>query len=100
MTDTSDRSISEQFFREKRHGDRDRVLLGAKIKCDNTETDCVVLNISENGARIGFYRSTLLPNRFIFELADGTAYIAERRWLDGNVYGLQFISRVTATTHS
>lgn len=100
MTNTSDYSVSEQFLPEKRHGDRDRVLRDAKVKFNNTETGCVVLDISENGARIGFHCSIFIPKRFIFELTDGTAYIVERRWLNGNVYGLKFISLATETTCS
>ena len=79
---------------ENRQDRRERIFGDGKVRLGDQSVDCIIFDISGNGARIGFYTPRRLPSQFVFEAADGTTFMARQRWQDGNVYGLEFVSRL------
>ena len=70
---------------------RQAVLKTAKVFCQDTVYDCLLVDISEAGARIRLATATPLPDRFTVRFAGGAAFECERRWARGPEVGLAFI---------
>lgn len=87
-----DGSVYHKYNQEKRKNSRDHMLGDGKVTVNGRIIDCIFLDISPTGARIGFGTPTGLTNQVSVELPDGKRVLAERRWQRGNVYGLKFIS--------
>lgn len=79
---------------ENRQDGRERVFGDGKVRFDGHSVDCIIFDISGNGARIGFYTPRQLPSQFVLEAADGSTFMVRRRWQNGNVYGLEFVRRL------
>ena len=75
---------------EKRIAPRLPVLKGAKAHFDRAVVDCLVLDFSAQGARIGTEGFVAFPDRFILELRTGSRWEATRRWQRGTEVGLAF----------
>ncbi|MTI42789.1 PilZ domain-containing protein [Roseibium hamelinense] len=74
---------------------RARVLKKAKVlfKDGLRSVPCVVRNISEGGAQIHFEQPYLIPTQFELRIElEGFEVTCERRWEDGLVCGVQFVS--------
>ncbi|TPW26409.1 PilZ domain-containing protein [Pararhizobium mangrovi] len=79
----------EDGRQDKRH----RVLKGATILRgpEQSETECVIRNMTPNGAMIEVPEGTPVPPTFLLYVAkDGVAYETERRWRTGNRIGVAF----------
>lgn len=83
--------------RDKRGTLRDRVLKGAQISFGSSVLDCVVLDMSINGARISLGIPVSVPEILSLRLRDGTAYPAARRWTWGTEIGLEFTGGLEAS---
>ena len=75
---------------ERRREPRKRVLKGAKVLFEHAVFDCLVLDISNYGARIRFNTPVVLPPTVTLHLRDGASYKSLRRWSLGNEVGLEF----------
>lgn len=69
---------------EKRH----RVLRGGKIIFGNSVIDCVVLDVSTNGARVRTNAVVQVPSEVVLRFRGGAAYKARRLWTMGLQMGL------------
>jgi hypothetical protein len=68
---------------ERRSKPRQRVLKGAIIHFNKGygALECVVRNLSENGARLAFGETTAVPSAFDLKIAGGnTVRVANVRW--------------------
>ncbi|MBP0446817.1 PilZ domain-containing protein [Roseomonas sp. SSH11] len=83
--------------RHERRGRRDRVLKSAQVVFGGAAIDCVVLDISSNGARVSFSSPVEVPELLALRLNDGSTYPALRRWVRGTDMGLQFTGPVMAS---
>lgn len=72
---------------------RTRVLRTGRILLEGGGTlDCVIRDISENGARLKLADAAPTPERFeLLFVTMGTAHPVERRWQKGVDLGVQFV---------
>lgn len=82
---------------DKRGAHRDRVLKGARLTFGTSVHDCVVLDISVDGARISLGVPIRLPQDVALHLRDGTIYPASQRWARGLEVGLEFTGDLLAS---
>lgn len=76
---------------ENRRCDQRRsVLKGAKMLFSDSIVDCLVINISEVGARVRTAAIMPIPERITLRLSDGATFTAVRRWARGTETGLSF----------
>ena len=73
-----------------RRCDRQSVLKIAKVVADAGVFDCIIVDLSSQGARIRFGAATALPEFVALRMADGTSFDAVRRWTRGEEAGLEF----------
>jgi len=79
---------------EHRHGARRRAFLGAKLVFGNGAftVDCVVRDISEDGARVKLPEGQPVPDiLYLVEMRSGMAYEARVAWKRHPEIGLAFI---------
>lgn len=69
---------------------RKRVLKGAKLVFNGTVVDCVVLNITERGARVSMGAPMPLPAEATLHLSGGAVYRGRQRWRRGQDAGFEF----------
>jgi hypothetical protein len=74
----------------RREQAREGVLKAAKLLYGNTVVDCVVLDISERGARIRTSAMMALPKEVALCFRSGAAFRAELRWARAQEAGLEF----------
>jgi hypothetical protein len=53
--------------------------------------DCLIVEMSETGARVETAAMTLIPDMLTLRMGDGTEHRARRAWATGNLIGLEFI---------
>jgi hypothetical protein len=58
-----------------------------------TVVDCLVLDISETGARVETILSADIPEICFLRLNDGSQRQAYRRWASGHQIGLEFVAK-------
>jgi len=78
---------------ERRRSPRARRLLSARLSFNHhwSTMDCVVRNLSDDGALLEFPAPVMLPNDFDIELTDRRhRYHAKLRWQDGRRVGVAF----------
>ena len=75
---------------ESRRDQRVSVLKAGKVVFDNVLFDCMVLDISPNGARVRFSIPIALPESLVLRIRGGPSYPATRRWSRGTEVGLEF----------
>jgi hypothetical protein len=78
---------------DRRQSARDKVLYGgvAEINERGSTMDCVVRNISEQGACVEFDRTVKLPEQMNLTIArEGRSYLARLVWRQANKIGLAF----------
>lgn len=77
---------------DRRHHARARVLRRAKIVFNRgySALDCVVLDLSPEGARLKLGSMLGLPDRFELRLANGLTYAAVVRYRGAEVAGISF----------
>ena len=85
---------------DRRQSARDKVIYGGVAKTDDSSAsrDCVVRNISENGARIEFSSAVRLPKKQIsLTIAkEGRAFLAHIIWWRDNFVGVAFRSEMSS----
>jgi hypothetical protein len=75
----------------RRSADRETVLKGAQLVFRDSIIDCVVANISPNGARVRTAAVVPVPERLTLMVRGGSVIPAERRWARGTEIGLAFV---------
>ncbi|MDQ0465857.1 hypothetical protein QO010_003649 [Caulobacter ginsengisoli] len=81
---------------ERRRVPRQRALLSAKLASEDAAQtlDCVIRNISADGALIETKSPHLVPRELhLVQIKDGTAWDAEIIWRRGNLIGLALKDR-------
>jgi len=85
-------------MQDRRGHVRDKVLLGAvaEIKEIGSTVDCVIRNLSDNGACVEFKTSVNLPDQMKLNITrKGRSYLAKLVWRQANRVGLAFRIMVT-----
>jgi hypothetical protein len=75
---------------ERRGGTRERVIKAAKILFGGAVVDCVVLDVSERGARVRTGTIVPVPPEVVLRFRSGAAYRARRLWTRGTQIGLEY----------
>lgn len=84
---------------ERRRAPRLRSLLGGRVSFNqrNSTLDCVVRNLSEDGALLVVSDAVALPNAFDLDIArQQRSYIARIRWRHGERVGVAFETQPAA----
>ena len=90
-------------MQDRRGHVRDKVLLGAvaEIKEIGSTVDCVIRNLSDNGACVEFKTSVNLPDQMKLNITrKGRSYLAKLVWRQANRVGLAFRAMVTDSPES
>jgi len=74
----------------KRGTARETVLKAAQIVFHNSVIDCVVLDISAEGARVRTAVVVTVPDQVTLRVRGGAVFPAHRRWARGTEIGLAF----------
>jgi len=85
-------------MQDRRERVRDKVFFGgvAEVNDRGSTMDCVVRNISEDGACVEFPASTQLPAQINLTIGrKGRSFLAELIWRQANRVGLAFRTMVT-----
>lgn len=56
-----------------------------------SSVECIVLDLSETGARLHLLETVWPPNEFILELLDGRAYLCETVRQEATIIGVAFV---------
>jgi hypothetical protein len=67
---------------------RQAVLKGAQIIFGGSVIDCLVINVSESGARVRTAAMTQVPEHVILRFGGGASFAGTRRWARGLEIGL------------
>ena len=96
-----DARIRSTADEDRRASQRRRLIRRGKIIFRNGSCtmSCVILDISEGGARIRPLDTAYLPEEFILELRDGEARRCELVWRDSEVIGVRFFAPVQSSLH-
>jgi antitoxin (DNA-binding transcriptional repressor) of toxin-antitoxin stability system len=84
---------------ERRKQQRLRSLLGGRVSFNqkNSTLDCIVRNLSEDGALLVVSDAVALPNAFDLDIArHQRSYVARIRWRDGERVGVAFDTQAAA----
>src|SRR5262249_40432089 len=90
-------------MQDRRERVRDKVFLGgvAEINDRGSTMDCVVRNLSENGACVEFDSAARLPGQMQISIArKGRSFLAKLIWRQANRVGLAFRTMVTDASES
>jgi hypothetical protein len=71
----------------RRREGRYRVIKRAKIVFGNSVIDCIVLNISKNGACIKTLAEVAVPEHVVLSFQNGGSFRAHRRWSKDHEFG-------------
>jgi hypothetical protein len=74
----------------RRREQRTGVIKRAKILFGRAAIDCVVVDVSEGGARVRTDVVVPIPKRVVLRFSGGGAYVAEVQWALGTEVGFQF----------
>jgi len=75
---------------DPRRGRRNARFERARITFEGLAFDCLVENLSDNGARVRFGNPIALPELFVLRFQDGRSRPVERRWADTRVVGIRY----------
>ena|SRR5215468_3686762 len=90
-------------MQDRRERVRDKVFLGgvAEINDRGSTMDCVVRNLSENGACVEFETAARLPEQMQITIAQkGRSVLADLIWRQANRVGLAFRTMITDASES
>jgi hypothetical protein len=79
----------------KRLAIREAVLKSAQIIFDQSVVDCLVLDVSETGARVRTASVFPIPRQVRLRFRGGATFPAERRWARGMEIGFSFATAAT-----
>ncbi len=82
--------ITSSDTNDKRVALRQAVLKGAQIVYGQTVVDCLVLNVSDTGARVRTAAVIPIPDRVSLRFRGGAVFTATRRWTRGMEIGFSF----------
>lgn len=84
---------------ERREGAaRQRLMLKiAKLRCNSGEYPCIILDVSESGARLRLFQGHPADTHMFLELSSGEFYAIERRWIRGDEAGYRFSCKIDVT---
>jgi len=84
-------------MQDRRANVRDRVLFGGRAEIDaRPSVNCVVRNLSENGACVEVDRHARVPEEIHLTIArKGRSYLARVIWREANRLGLAFRTMIT-----
>jgi hypothetical protein len=85
----TDRVQADARLRARRPG-RTRVIKAAQIAFDGSVLDCVLLDISPNGAQVYLPAPVDVSDLVTLRLPDGEALDMRRRWRNGARIGFEF----------
>jgi hypothetical protein len=74
----------------RRKAARERVIRAAQMIFGNSVVDCIVLDVSGEGARVSTGAPVPVPPELILRFRSGAAYRARRRWTKGLQIGLAY----------
>jgi hypothetical protein len=95
--------MEEEAMQDRRASVRDKVFLGgvAEINERGSGMDCVVRNLSEDGACVEFDTSARIPDQMNLTIVrKGRSVLARMIWRQANRVGLAFRAMVTDTPES
>ena len=97
----SDATIQSMTNEDRRASQRRRLIRWGRaiFRNGNCIASCVILDISEGGARIRPLDAAYLPEEFILELRDGEVRRCELVWREGEVIGVRFVAPVESSLH-
>ncbi len=75
---------------DPRRGRRNARFERARITFEGLAFDCLVENLSDNGARVRFGNPVTLPDLFVLRFQDGRSRPVERRWAHRRVAGVRY----------
>jgi hypothetical protein len=84
----------------RRAATREGVLRSGKIVIGSSVVDCIVLDVSEKGARVRLGAMMILPETVMLCLRGGVAFNAVTRWARGQEAGLEFVGAPALTARS
>ena len=90
-------------MQDRRERVRDKVFLGGVVEVNDrgSTMDCVVRNLSENGACVEFGSADRLPERMQITIAQkGRSFLAHLIWRQANRVGLAFRTMITDAPES
>jgi hypothetical protein len=90
LTDESTDFADDPTADDQRAVKRQGVLKGAKIVFEDSVVDCVVLNLSDAGARVRTNAVVPIPDQVTLQFSGGAVYSATRRWSRGLESGFSF----------
>ena len=95
-TDAEQTASPEPAGGEQRKHRRRRVFKGGKVSFNNGSSvvDCVVRDLSEDGARLEFESYFDCPHLVRLHITGGEVYDCEVRWFANKVMGVRFLKRV------
>lgn len=84
--------LDGQVFAERRAAIRRRVLKGAVLSFNRgyTTFECVVRNVSDNGAQISLGETFSLPEHLLLSIDGKPARVAHARWRTAAAIGIAF----------
>ena len=93
------RTVQATADEDRRTSPRRRLIRRGKIIFQNRNCimGCVILDISEGGARIQPLDTAYLPEEFTLRVRDGEVRSCELIWRNGDVVGVRFLAPVPAS---
>ena len=79
---------------ERRRAQRGRTFRSAKLlygSANQSVLDCLLVELSADGARVETAIMSQVPEILLLRLADGAEHKARRAWATGNLIGLEFL---------
>ena len=92
--DDADRPTDEA--QDQRHADRLKLMMmrAAKLTAAETETDCIIRDVSAEGVRLRLFHELPADARFELKLANGDVYVAEKVWERDGEAGFHFAAPI------
>ncbi len=84
----------------RRTAPREGVLRSGKIIIGASVVNCIVLDVSEKGARIRLEAMMALPEKVTLCLRGGAAFLAVTRWARAQEAGLEFLGPAALTSRT
>jgi hypothetical protein len=82
----------ESGMQSRRQDQRFQVRIAGRLMWAAGTTECVIVDLSESGARVDTYCFSKLPQTLhLFESKSGNIFECQVRWQQGHLLGLQFV---------
>lgn len=87
--------VKEKPTTERRHYVRTSTLWSGSLICDGNALDCVILNLSAKGAKIGLPARQHCPPAFALRVGHLGQFRGQSVWENGRITGLRFLEEPT-----